>query len=280
MRTVGFGSALKAVLVLGLLLAPMAIGDEVPEKALWDQWTKKLNTIDQQLKAGQWDAAGPLARALSDQMANGSGGTLGYKRIYADQLDGARIGQGYLAEAMALGRVGAYLALCNAAEGKEQEARWYWYAAQNLDNRWIATDLTAYGKPGAFLAKHRIKPRDEQHPEVDVLDPIVPEGAKKARFQEPERTHVVYPLRPHDLAGLDRFSEALFVQVTVEQDGTLTQPVLVDGYEYPSLMYKVFEAMSGWRYRPATYDGKAIPFRYVVPVVFKDDRPEQSAVFF
>lgn len=250
------------------------------ELTLWDQWTKKLDLIDHELRAADWSAASTLARGLAEEMVHQSGGTLGYMRAYADQLDGARIGQGYLAEAIALGRVAAYLALANAGQGKEQEARWYWYAAQNLDHKWVAADLSAYRGAGVVLAKHRILPEHQQVAELDVIDPIVPEGAKKARFKEPERVRVVYPERPRDLAGFDRFSEALFVQVTIEADGSMTQAVLVDGLEYPSLMFKVFEAMSGWRYRPATFDGRVIPFRYVVPVVFKDDRPRQSAVFF
>jgi Gram-negative bacterial TonB protein C-terminal len=277
MKTAPFWSVMAACWLTLFLLAPPVAGQE---KALWDQWTKQLEDLDRQMRGGQWDTAAPQARALADDMVNRSGGTMGYMRAYADQLDGARIGQGYLAEAIGLGRMGAYLALCEAAQGNQQVARWYWYGAQNLDSRWISADLAPYGSAGAFLAQHRIKPAAEQHPEVDVLDPIVPEGAKKARFEEPVRVKAVYPHRPKDLAGRDRFSEALFVQVTIEQDGTVTQPILVDGYEYPSLMYKVFEALSGWTFRPATFDGKPIPFRYVVPVVFVDDRPAQSSVFF
>jgi len=250
------------------------------ELALWDQWTKQLDAIDQQLREAKWESGGQMARELAKEIGNRSGGSMGYLRAYADQLDGARIGQGYLAEAIALGRCAAYVAIADAARGHNQEARWSWYLAQNLDSRWRVADLTPYGEAGASLLPHRIKPAAEQYPEVDVIDPVKPEGANRSRFREPERFKVVYPKRPQDLASRDRFSQAIFVQVTVESDGTVTQPVVVDAPVYPGLIYEAFEAMSEWRYRPATLDGQPVPFRYVVPVVFADDRPEQSVVFF
>jgi hypothetical protein len=250
------------------------------ELALWDQWTKQLDEIDRQLRAAKWESGGRMARDLAPEVANHSGGSMGYLRAYADQLDGARIGQGYLAEAIALGRCAAYTAIAEAAQGHGEAARWSWYLAQNLDSRWRSADLAPYGDAGAFLLQHRIKPAAEQYPEIDVIDPVVPEGANRSRFQEPERVKVVYPKRTQDLASRDRFSQALFIQVTIESDGNVTQPVVVDAPVYPGLIYAAFEAMREWRYRPATLDGRPVPFRYVVPVAFADDRPGQSVVFF
>lgn len=270
-------SLLAAGSFIGLLLPPAAARGEL---ALWDQWTQRLSAIERQLHDGKWESGGKLARELETEIANGSGGTMGYLRAYADQLDGARVGQGYMAESIALGRSAAYVAIAEAAQGHGDTARWSWYLAQNLDNHWRSADLSAYGQAGAFLVQHRIKPAREQYPAADVIDPVVPEGVNRSHFREPVRVKVVYPKRPQDLASRDRFSQALFIQVTVESDGTVTQPVLEDAPLYPGMIYAAFEAMSEWRYRPATRDGKPVPFRYILPVAFADDRPEQSSIFF
>jgi hypothetical protein len=277
MRRGSMASLLAAGSFIGLLLPPAAARGEL---ALWDQWTHRLGAIERQLQEGQWESGGKLARELETEIANGSGGTMGYLRAYADQLDGARVGQGYMAESIALARSAAYVAIAEAAQGREDTARWSWYLAQNLDSRWRSADLAAYGKAGAFLVQNRIKPAAEQYPAVDVIDPVVPEGTHRSHFREPVRVKVVYPKRPQDLASRDRFSQALFIQVTVESDGTVTQPVLEDAPLYPGMIYAAFEAMSEWRYRPATLDGKPVPFRYILPVAFADDRPEQSSIFF
>ena len=268
---------LAAASFFGLLLPPAAARGEL---ALWDQWTQRLSAIERQLQEGKWESGGALASDLEGEIANASGGTMGYMRAYADQLDGARVGQGYMAESIALARSAAYVAIAEAARGHGETARWSWYLAQNLDSRWRSADLAAYGEAGAFLVRHRIKPAAEQYPEVDVIDPVVPEGTNRSRFREPVRVKVVYPKRPPDLASRDRFSQALFIQVTVESDGTITQPVLEDAPLYPGMIYAAFQAMSEWRYRPATFDGKPVPFRYILPVAFADDRPEQSSIFF
>jgi Gram-negative bacterial TonB protein C-terminal len=270
-------SVVATGLLTVFLLAPEATRGELP---LWDRWTRQLDTLERQLQEGNWESCGKTARDLSEEIADHSGGTMGYLRAQGDHFDGAQVGQGLIAEAIALGRSVAYLALAEAAQGRWDQARWHWYLAQNLDSRWRTEDLSRYREAGAFLAQHRIKPAAEQYPETDVIDPVIPEGGHRSRFREPERTKVVYPKRPQDLASRDRFSHAIFVQVTVEQDGTVTQPVVVDAPMYPGLIYEALEAMSSWRYRPATLDGKAVPFRYIVPIVFADDRPEQSAVFF
>ncbi len=280
-------AAFGIVLWLALLAAPAPVNaaaraqDGNPEAgALWDQWTRKLAAIDLQLRAGAWEPAGEAARRLTDEIADASGGTMGYLRAYADQLNGAHVGQGYAAEALALGRAAAYAAIAEAMTGRQEAALWHWYAAQNLDSRWIQDDLQPYGDAAAFLRRHRIKLAAEQVPELDVFDPVAPEGDLRTTFRQPERTAVVYPRRPKDLADRDRFSQAIFVQITITADGTVEQPVVVDAPCYPGMMFKALAALSEWRYRPATLAGRPVPFRFVVPVVFADDRPPQSAVFF
>jgi hypothetical protein len=278
-------AAFGIVLSQPLLASPAAGGAAASAQdnqagALWDQWTRKLAAIDQQLRAGAWEPAGEAARRLADEIANASGGTMGYLRAHADELDGNHVGQGYAAEAIALGRASAYAAIAEAMTGRQEAAAWHWYAAQNLDARWVRDDLQPYGDAAPFLRQHRIKVAADQVPELDVIDPVSPEGDHRTTFRQPERTAVVYPKRPKDLADRDRFSQAIFIQITIMADGTVEQPVVVDAPLFPGMMFKALAALSQWRYNPATLAGRPVPFRFVVPVVFSDDRPPQSAVFF
>ncbi len=260
-------------LLSGSALAENLAGSE-------QEWAQRLAGIDAQLRQAQWEPARKEAATLSESLAQRSGGTLGDHRATADALGGAMADPTPASEMKALARSSAYQAVAEAALGHQEEARWHWYVAQNLDRNFRTMDLSPYGKAGAFLTANILRDADDQHDEItDVLDPVRPERDGSG-FREPVRTKAVYPRRPHDLRDRDRFSHVVFVQLTVEKDGRVTQPMVMDAGFYPGLIYRAFDALREWRYEPASLNGKPIDFRYVVPVVFSDDRPEQSAVFF
>lgn len=269
----------SAAPVLGaiiLLSTPAFAGGPASEESGWNE---RLAAIDAQLRQAQWEPALEAARELSAALAHRSGGTLGDHRQTADALGGAMADPTPASVSLALARSAAYQAIAEAALGLEDEARWHWYIAQNLDRTFRRLDLAPYGKAAALLRANLLRDADDQHADMtDVLDPVRPE--RDYGFQEPVRTRAKYPRRPQDLRDRDRFSHVVFVQITVEQDGRVTQPMVMDAGFYPGLVYYAFEALREWRYQPAALKGRPISFRYVVPVVFSDDRPEQSAVFF
>jgi hypothetical protein len=255
-----------------MLLAPLvpAWGQADPDA--------RMRAVEAQLDRGEWEPALRAAQALTADLARQSGGTRGDHRATADELGGAMADASPPAEGLVLGRAAALQALAEAALGRRDEARWHWYVAQNLDRRLIHMKLAHWGEAGAFLGRHRLAQAATQLAALtDVLDPVRPEAAGSG-FREPERTEVVYPPRPEDLRDRDRFSHVVFVQITVAADGEVVQPVVVDAAFYPGLVYRAFEALRQWRYRPATLDGAPIPFRYVVPVPFADDRPPLSTL--
>lgn len=242
------------------------------------EWSARLAAIEGQLRHGQWEPARQAAQALAESLAQTSGGTRADHRANADELSGALSDPEPRPQTLALARASAFLALAEAALDRPEEASWHWYLAQNLDRTLRSFDLAPYGRAGAFLGQNLLASAEALHADVtDVLDPVRPE---KAGFQEPVRTRAVYPKRPRDLSARDRFSIVVFVQVTIDAAGRVVQPLVVDAAYYPGLVYEAFEALRDWRFRPATLNGEPIPFRYVVPVPFADDRPEQSAVFF
>lgn len=239
---------LGALAVL-LSLTPMCRADSAAENA-------ELGHIVQVLAQRNWEQARESAHRLAESLVRQS----------ADPGQNRRT----------LGRAAAYEAIAEAALGLERAATWHWYVAQNLDPSVADMDLSAYGGAGERLRSYRLLPAAEQQPLTDVYDPEGNPGS----FRHPKRTAVVYPQRPHALSEKDRFSHVVFVQVTIDEDGTLTQPLVMDAAFYPGLVYNAFEALRDWSYRPATVAGEPVPFRFVMPVIFSDDRPEQSAVFF
>lgn len=265
-------------ILLGLPWAGMAESLTRGDRA----WDEQLKTLDSQLRQSRWEPARQEADALAREIAERSGGPKIDHREHARGPNAVSL-DGILApeEGLTLGRAVAYQAIAEAALGRQEEARWHWYLAQNLDGSLRNLDLTPYGAAGDFLRRHVLAPPEEQHAElVDVLDPVRPEGSASTSFKEPERTKTVYPRRPQDLSHRDRFSESVYTLITVNKEGLIEQPLVVSGNLYPGMLYKAFDALRQWRFTPATLDGKPVPYRYIVPVVFADDRPGQSAVFF
>ena len=236
-------------------------------------WSERLADIESQLQQNQWEAARRQAQAITEQLVEQSGGTEGDKRAFADDLGGSTASPDRRAEAVVLGRAAAYRAIAEATSERRDEARWHWYLAQNLLGDVSAIGLARYRKSAAVLQRHVLAEARRQYAGMpDVLDPVRPEETYGHKFKEPVRTRVVYPYLPRDLRRRDRFSHVVFVQITLDAKGEVSQPVVVDGAFYPGLIARAFDALREWRYQPAMMDGRPVPFRYIVPVAFADDR--------
>lgn len=244
-------------------------------------WTEQLNDIQKLLRQSNWEPARQGAQFLTESLAESGGGTIADHRDHADELNGAMAGPNPSGAELALAKASALRAIAEAELGRRDEARWHWYLAQNLSRSLRSMDLSSYGEAGAFLRQNLLVDAEPQHAGlVDVLDPVRPEGTAQSAFKPPVRINVTYPRRPHDLRNRDRFSHVVFVQITVDATGQVNQPLVMDGGFYSGLIYRAFEALRTWKYQPATLHGNPIPFRYVVPVVFADDRPEHPGVAF
>jgi hypothetical protein len=271
-------STIRAARVTGLIVLLMgSVATPARSQCSDGSWNTELATIDAKLRQALWEPARQAAQTLTDMLVDRSGGTPGDHRAYTGDLEGAMASPTPRAVTITLARAAAYRAIAEAALDRRDEARWHWYLAQNLSPELRRLDLAPYGTAGAFLRQHVLADSDVQHADlVDVLDPVRPEPRAKKGFQQPTRIKAVYPQRPADLRGRDRFSHVVFVQVTVDATGQLVQPLVVDAGFYPGLISRAFDALREWRYQPATLNGKPISFRYVVPVAFADDRVQRA----
>jgi len=234
----------------------------------------QLRAIEEKLRHGEAEAARRAAQNYTEALVQRAGGTIGDHRADGDSLSGAMASSAPSADEVALAQACAVWAITEAVVDRREEARWHWYLAQNLSRAFSTIDLSAYGRGGAYLKRISIGSAEEMHSKVfDVLDPVRPGGKYGDSFREPVRTRVVYPRLPEDLRNRDRFSHVVFVQITVNPLGEIVQPTVMDAGFYPGLTYRAFEALREWRYEPARLNGKAVSFRYIVPVAFSDDRP-------
>jgi hypothetical protein len=246
------------------------------------QWKDQLAELQKQLKEGNWEEARLAGQFLSESLAERSGGTRADKRNHAAELTGAVFGADPVPAGVLLGQITAYRAIAEAELGHQDEARWHWYIGQNLAPREVRLiNLKQYGEAGEFLRRQSLVDASSQYAGlVDVFDPVRPEGRYRDSFQPPVRTKVVYPRLPHDLHSRDRFSEAINIQITVDETGKIVQPLLISAGFYPGTVYRALEALGEWRFEPAKLNGKPVPFRYVVPIVFADDRPANPGTSF
>jgi len=60
----------------------------------------------------------------------------------------------------------------------------------------------------------------------------------------------------------------VLLQLMVRKDGSVAQVRIKQSSGYPRLDQAALEAVRGWKYNPATRDGKAIDYPYLQPVTF------------
>jgi len=202
------------------------------------------------LRAGKWGEAQGLAHS---QFLVASG--------YADQYPGVT--------AVAL----ALEALADAGLGHEAPARCRWEAAQSLDPKLAKADLSSFGAAGSLLQAPRVQslPREDgqhsedKHPE-DL--PRLSPGAKTAGgVQAPEYISQVLPEYPL-LARQSKQEGKVVVQTIIERDGSVSYPRVLE-HQPLGLDVSALYAICGWRFKPATLEGKPVRVFYVLSVNFK-----------
>jgi hypothetical protein len=135
----------------------------------------------------------------------------------------------------------ARLAVAEAGMGREEDAIWHWHIAQNLDRAENpAAELATFGKAGELLTRHPLRRADEP---AGLVKP----GRKLAGDM---------PKLSADI-GLVPAPKGLKVQVVIDAEGRIREPVVVSG-AVPGMIWEVLEALRGWRYEPARRGEEAV----------------------
>jgi len=244
-----------ALLLLVSLLAPRAALAQEPyrlggvEPLLNDQ--KKVVDL---LVAKRWQEARSLARQQFLVLAG-----------YADQYP-ASVAAGLVLEALA-----------DAGLGDEGAALCRWEAAQQLDPHFVKADLSPFGAPGALLGSHPLKEPVAGAPEPLKLSEADREKtAKEAReVQKPELLSQSPPQYP-PAARKARVEGTVVVESILGKDGSVLKARVLQDQRL-GLGLSAVEAVCGWRFKPATLDGKAVKVYYVLTVNFKIQKKPGSS---
>lgn len=180
------------------------------------EWGPELRKVQDVLAEQKWKLAKTKARKLAKKVAGSSwyGPDLG--QVLAE-LDFAH-------------------AVADANLGNDREAIWYWHIACNLDFRLRRRDLAPYGEAAKLLSEFPLRRRGEVPPGFVVPEssPLVPETPPQKPDYEPP------VILNNTAAAQDRPPDA-HVEVVIDKEGRLHQPVMVSDYLHPILIHAVLE---------------------------------------
>jgi periplasmic protein TonB len=85
------------------------------------------------------------------------------------------------------------------------------------------------------------------------------------KVNPPERIAGEEPKFPHELSHKYRVGDVMILESVIDEHGSLKDLVSLNGAQADLLPY-VIKALNTWRYRPATFKGKAVPVFLTVTV--------------
>ena len=152
----------------------------------------------------------------------------------------------------------AFLALADAGSGSPSAAC-YWHSAQSLAGELYHANLDAYGAAGALL---------------EASNPWKVEGRILRVGESPAGETV---MRPEKIGGSvpqyttrDRRAGVrgtIIIEGVVGEDGRLSQLQLLKGLS-PGLDLMTLITLCGWRFKPATLDGRPVQVHYALSTSF------------
>jgi TonB family protein len=140
-------------------------------------------------------------------------------------------------------------------------------SAEEAIRQWRFEPATRDGEPFKTSIKIPVKfslDDDKQQPNADTMPVLVPGFIRKPVYPEDARK-----------AGIEG---KIVLEVTVCKDGTVGSAEIVEGVpEYPSLGRSAIEAVSQWRFKPATKDGEPVEVGVKVPLEFSLDSDKKDS---
>ena len=233
----------RSVLIVACLLCCIVLPAAKPARAtdpdkkfVLNLWSRKLDGIHKLLVRQQWEKAERKARKLSDQML--------------DMIVSGGGGRRYL------GRVTLLRAIALEGLGEHRLADWYWRLSVQLFPDMNDVDPQTY-IPGTDLGADAGGSSPAWLKAKSAHD-----GLKRSdvgRVIEPKKIDGREPRYPRAKIGT---SVTVAVEVLIGEDGQLYEPRILDLTGEYTLAFSALDAMSSWRFKPATLDGKAMPALY------------------
>jgi TonB family protein len=156
----------------------------------------------------------------------------------------------------------ALVALAEAGMGEKETAICHWQVAQTASPNLYDADLSAYGENGQLLADHpwggpRVRPTKSQ-PEPRRLN------EETGSLTRPRKISGAPPQFP-SAARQPGLTGNAIVEAIIDETGHVTNVRLLKNLS-PGLDLAAMDAVCGWRYEPATFEGKPVKVYYSLTV--------------
>src|SRR6185295_20320524 len=178
------------------------------------EWNLRLIDADRKLQAGKWAHAERITTSLQREMSAwfGAGGSVGPLLAMAT----------------------TERALAAAGQGRQAEAEWHWFTAQNLAGDFRTVSLAAYGEPGRKLTGVRLSAEIESAARADL--------AGLGTAARPRKIAGGAPRYPAALAPACANGHVV-VSVRLDEKGNAAQPVVLEAAGGPLMALAALEAL-------------------------------------
>lgn len=211
------------------------------------RWRKQAERIETLIATGEHRKAYKNAGSLCEDMMDS---------IYSGENTGR-----LLALATTLRAISA------ANLGYESEAIWYWQTAQQLFSEIDQINLELFGTAGELL---RANPSTSQESLERIASGEVKSVLSEEGVTPPRKKTAPAPDFPKAKTG---FGQVLvIVRVHIDQNGDLSQPLILQSQGELTLVYSALEKMRGWKFHPAEKNGEPIASFYNLTFNFTSER--------
>lgn len=229
------------VFALLVLLLPVKVPAAVSE------WTPEVAKVDDLLRQGKWKQGRNKAQKLTRQVLSQSWYGTGLRESLTD--------------------LAVYLAVAEANLGRDDDAVWHWYIAQNLDRGAFRRDLSPYGQSAKLLLEHPLRHLGEVPPGFEVRDQTLYSNVERPKAKETPLANVL-----NNTAAVRERPGNLQVELVFDKEGHVHHPVVVSDYLHPIVIYAVLEWLRKVPYEPARIDGEPSDFIDAINVRFHFSR--------
>jgi hypothetical protein len=150
-------------------------------------------------------------------------------------------------------------AVIRANLGEDEAAVWEWHAALNHERvrgrqELAGRDLAPYGRAGALLAAHPLRAAEEPPPGVELVA-LRPD--RDYHEAAPREDSAFEPLA--NTSAVRERPAPVLVQVVVDRDGRLLQPVVLSGWSHPVVLQWALDNLRGAApFEPARMSGEPV----------------------
>lgn len=233
------------------LMRPAPPGAEARGKQASEDWQRRLQSVDADLRRGDWPSAKDGSRRLVREM---------FERIIDGEGAAPTLAMAVLLRGLATAGVGG--------TGDREAGLWDWFVAQSLFPGFRQTDLTAYGEPGRLFAEYRLGAGGERPAAAQTTRRSEPDPTLERDVSAPSPAKKVEPVYPPALSRLCRRGKVV-VETIIETSGEVSYPIVKEPGESPVLTFSTLEALREWRFEPARLRGEPVRVYYSLTVNYQ-----------